>query len=233
MKNDLVVLVSNPNGLTHISSRTVADLFEREHKNVLRQIENLMGEEVLLSSLSELSEYTDTTGRTLPMYLLTESGFTVLVSTFNLKTKEDKEIRKSILKQFHEKQLKEIQQTKQLKEENAKLKNKRLFEQTETDEYGTRIKKLAVPVEKKTVFVYDEETQSHKRVCVTDMNFQEMTHRIVDLLEITLEGKQSSIVKWRLFQEAMDTYYANNKEGRMPTPRDFRIKSLYQAVFSN
>ncbi len=226
-----IVISQNQQGFTHITSRNVADLFEREHKNVLRQIENLIGEEELeIGSLCEPIFELDAYKRNQKSYLLSDVGFVTLVNSLNLKTKEDKEMRKNILKQFREKQ---IAQVKQLKEENARLKNKRLFEQTETDEYGTRIKKLAVPVEKKTVFVYDEGTQSHKRVCVTDMNFQEMTHRIVDLLEITLEGKQSSIVKWRLFQEAMDAYYANNKEGRMPTPRDFRIKSLYQAVFSD
>ena len=118
--NDLAVLVSNSFGLTHISSRTVATLFRRRHDNVLQQIQNLLEEEILLPLQCQANEYKDSIGRTLPMYLLTEAGFTVLVSTYNLKTKEDKELRKSIIKQFHEKQENTISQNRHLKEENAK-----------------------------------------------------------------------------------------------------------------
>lgn len=121
MNTDLAVLVSNSFGLTHISSRTVADLFRREHKNVLRQIESLQEDESLLSSHCELSEYKDPTGRTLPMHLLTEAGFTVLVSTFRLSSEEDKEMRRNIIRQFGENQVQLLKQNKQLKKRNEDL----------------------------------------------------------------------------------------------------------------
>jgi Rha family phage regulatory protein len=68
------------------TSLNVAAVFGKEHKSVLRAIENLLsdlGESEDFSRLNfALSEYKDSTGRKLPMFLITESGFTLLAMGF-------------------------------------------------------------------------------------------------------------------------------------------------------
>lgn len=58
-----------------VSSLDVARNFEKEHRNVLRDIKSLecSGEFAGLNFV--LSEYKDSTGRSLPSYLLTRDGF--------------------------------------------------------------------------------------------------------------------------------------------------------------
>lgn len=64
-----------------VSSRTVAEELRREHKNVKRDLEQiLMGSN--LSALIIPSEYTDSRGRNQKEYLLTKDGFTLYM--FNI-----------------------------------------------------------------------------------------------------------------------------------------------------
>ena len=65
-----------------VSSRTVADRFKKRHTNVLRAIESVECSYRFTQLNFELSEYTDTTGRTLPEYLITRDGFTFLAMGF-------------------------------------------------------------------------------------------------------------------------------------------------------
>ena len=71
-------------GIPTTSSNEVADFFGRDHKSVLRAIENLTHD--LPKEFTERnfapSEYTDSTGRTLPAYRLTRDGFTLLAMGF-------------------------------------------------------------------------------------------------------------------------------------------------------
>ena len=67
-----------------VDSRSVAALFEKEHKNVLRDIAKIIEPESGLSEEFtrlnfELSKYKDSTGRKLPCYQMTRDGFTILV----------------------------------------------------------------------------------------------------------------------------------------------------------
>ncbi|MEO5350995.1 MAG: Rha family transcriptional regulator [Magnetococcus sp. YQC-3] len=77
-------------GKATILSTVVAELFEKEHKNVLasiREIEN--GTEKVGTGLNfQPSEYTDSTGRTLPAYRLTRDGFLFLTLGFTGKKAE-------------------------------------------------------------------------------------------------------------------------------------------------
>lgn len=76
-----VVVVEASHAFT--TSLNVADFFGKSHKHVIRDIENLRSSEGMSEEFTEpnfgLSEYTDPTGRTLPMYRLTRDGFTLLV----------------------------------------------------------------------------------------------------------------------------------------------------------
>lgn len=67
-----------------VDSRFVADCFEKNHKEVLRDIRKVIAPESGLSNaFTERnfapSNYKDSTGRKLPCYLMTRDGFTMLV----------------------------------------------------------------------------------------------------------------------------------------------------------
>ena len=77
MENDLVE-IRNDKVVT--TSKIIADTFVKEHKNVLAKIEEKKG---LFTGLNfKLSEYTDSTGRKLPMYLLDRDFTTYLIMGF-------------------------------------------------------------------------------------------------------------------------------------------------------
>lgn len=67
-----------------VDSRFVADVFEKQHKHVLRDIEKItepnsgLSEDFVINNFKK-DKYQDSTGRKLPCYLLTRDGFTVLV----------------------------------------------------------------------------------------------------------------------------------------------------------
>lgn len=66
-----------------MTSRELAELTNKEHKNVIRDIrvekEKLEMEGISTELIFELSEYQDSTGRTLPMFLLSKDGVTSIV----------------------------------------------------------------------------------------------------------------------------------------------------------
>lgn len=64
------------------TSLLVAEKFNKRHKNVLRDIEKMECSDSFTRLNFEPSEYQDSTGRTLPMYLITRDGFTFLAMGF-------------------------------------------------------------------------------------------------------------------------------------------------------
>ena len=81
--NKLEVL--NTNGKLVVSSRKVAENFEKEHKTVLRSIEeikNQLGTAQNCAMLFIESEYENTNKRQFKEYLLTRDGFSLLVMGF-------------------------------------------------------------------------------------------------------------------------------------------------------
>lgn len=75
-------LVINHNGQPCTTSRLVAEKFGKEHKNVLRAIENLKCSKEFIRKIFKLSEYTDKKGQSRPEYLITGEGFSFLVMGF-------------------------------------------------------------------------------------------------------------------------------------------------------
>ena len=70
------------NGKAFCSSLQVAETFEKEHRNVLRDIEKILqtkGIENFNRLNFELIKYEDVRGRKQPMYLMTRDGFMLLV----------------------------------------------------------------------------------------------------------------------------------------------------------
>lgn len=83
--NEIHVQQNKDLGLV-VSSRVVANELEREHKNVKRDLEQiLIGSD--LSALIIPSEYKDSRGRTQKEYLLTKDGFTLYM--FNIQGHND------------------------------------------------------------------------------------------------------------------------------------------------
>lgn len=75
------------NGKAYCSSRQVAEEFGREHRNVLRSIEELTapisGVSAEFTELNfERSKYKDASGKWNPEFLLTKDGFTILAMGF-------------------------------------------------------------------------------------------------------------------------------------------------------
>lgn len=92
-----LINIQNKEGQLMVTSREVAKNFEKEHKNVLRDIENIIGDLKIGSKLSipktersvensahlfMLSEYEDSYKRKQKEYLLTRDGFTLLAMGF-------------------------------------------------------------------------------------------------------------------------------------------------------
>ena len=65
-----------------MTSKEIAELTGKNHADVLRDIRNLQ-EQVGTESIFALSEYKDSTGRTLPMYSLDKKQTLLLVSGYN------------------------------------------------------------------------------------------------------------------------------------------------------
>ena len=66
-----------------VSSLDVARFFEKRHNDVLRDIRNLLEQKPELTERNfALSEYKDSTGRSLPCYLMDRDGFSLLAMGF-------------------------------------------------------------------------------------------------------------------------------------------------------
>ncbi|EBM0567332.1 hypothetical protein DP643_23345 [Salmonella enterica] len=74
------VFIHNGKALT--TSRYVAEYFEKRHERVLDKIRSLDCSPEFTEHNFVLSEYTDSTGRKLPMYDMTKDGFVFLVMGF-------------------------------------------------------------------------------------------------------------------------------------------------------
>lgn len=79
-----VVITRRIDGELVVTSRQVAEDFEKMHKHVLRAIEGKISLNPILGSAKYFieSSYKDSTGRSNKEYLLTKDGFTFLVMGF-------------------------------------------------------------------------------------------------------------------------------------------------------
>lgn len=79
--SDPVPTVSVHDGRPATTSLEVAKFFDKPHKNVVRDIRNLIANcpKKFTGLNFELSSYLDNTGRSLPMFIIFKDGFTLLV----------------------------------------------------------------------------------------------------------------------------------------------------------
>jgi len=75
-------LVTVQSGKVITTSLKVAEVFEKLHKHIIEAVRNLECSEEFTQTNFRPSEYTDSTGRTLPMFELTRDGFTFLAMGF-------------------------------------------------------------------------------------------------------------------------------------------------------
>ena len=80
MTKDLVVI--NGKGVPTTTSLKVAEVFGKQHKDLLKKLQALECSGDFTERNFALSEYTDPTGRKLPMYEMTRDGWTFLVMGF-------------------------------------------------------------------------------------------------------------------------------------------------------
>ncbi|WP_261379756.1 Rha family transcriptional regulator, partial [Bacillus paralicheniformis] len=158
MKNQLVFIKEN-NAVT--DSLTIAEMFGKNHDNVLRDIRTQMeyaGEEFSLLNFEE-STYTNERGRTYPKYDLTEEAFTLVVFGYN--TKEAVQTKIKFIQEF--KRMKEyIQKQQQPKAMNAKesiIANMKLTIQLNEDvgEMKEDIKQLRHDLDEKLTLDYSQQ----------------------------------------------------------------------------
>ena len=79
--NDLIK-IENREGQLVVSSRQIAEHFEKEHKNVLQSIQNLMAENSAVKNMVFETTYVSERGKTYPEYLMNRDGFSLLVMGF-------------------------------------------------------------------------------------------------------------------------------------------------------
>ena len=75
-------LVSAQDGEVFTTSRQVAELFEKEHRNVLRAIRLLECDEEFSALNYELTDFIDKNGDSRPEYLISKDGMVFLVMGF-------------------------------------------------------------------------------------------------------------------------------------------------------
>lgn len=80
MTNELGIIIENNRPV--VSSRKVAEVFEKEHKFVMRSIRDLDCDDDFNRCNFEPVEYRDTKGEMRPEYLMTRDGFTLLAMGF-------------------------------------------------------------------------------------------------------------------------------------------------------
>lgn len=81
--NELVKI--NNDGQMVVSSKDIAEHFEKEHKNVIQSVENLVAENSAAKSMFFKATF-DNRGKQYPMYLMNRDGFSLLVMGFTGKS---------------------------------------------------------------------------------------------------------------------------------------------------
>ena len=76
-----LINIKNEDGQLTVTSRQIAENFDREHKTVLDAIRNLTAENYAVKNLMIESNY-EVRGKKYPEYLLTKDGFSLLVMGF-------------------------------------------------------------------------------------------------------------------------------------------------------
>lgn len=80
MKNDLMIFEHKEHAV--VSSRVIAERFDKQHQHVTQAIENLISENSLVKNMFYRSHYETDRGRLYKEYLMNRDGFSLLVMGF-------------------------------------------------------------------------------------------------------------------------------------------------------
>lgn len=129
-----------------VSSRQVAESFEKEHRSVLRNIEDIKAQNCALTPMFHETTYTAGTGKKYKMYLMNRDGFTLLAMSFTGSKALDWKVKYINAFNEMEKQLKtnkakpltESQEKRYaVMERNAKIREAALWAKLAADSEGT------------------------------------------------------------------------------------------------
>ena len=158
LENKLVFVKENE---VVTDSVTIAEMFGKNHDDVLKDVRRQMeyaGEDFSLGNLSE-SNYTNSRGRTYPKYDLTEEAFTLIAFSYN--TKEAVQTKIRFIQEF--KRMKEYIQSqerpKAMSDKESLLASMKLTIQLNEDVDGMKedIKQLRHDIDKRITLDYSQQ----------------------------------------------------------------------------
>ena len=156
--NDLVFV---ENGQVVTDSLTVADSFEKEHKNVLKDIRELGCSEEFRRLNFEQSSYVNSQRKTMPMYYMSKKGFTLLAMGYT--GKEAMKFKEAYIEQFEQME-EQLKQPKLLSEKEQLIAAMRLSIEHEEkfQEHGERITELETKVQERITLESGEQRKLQK-----------------------------------------------------------------------
>lgn len=162
--NTSISVVSSPIIQT-MSSKEIADMTGKEHKDVLRDIRNMF-EQLQIDSAQFCAQYKDSTGRTLPCFNLDKDLSICLVSGYNV------QLRMAIIKRWNELEaqvLEAVRPSYMIEDPVARAK-KWIEEQTAKQEAEAKLLEAAKAIEvmKPTVDAYELIAGKKGSMCFQD-----------------------------------------------------------------
>lgn len=225
MKNEWInfnelIIVENSKPVT--TSKNVANVFNKSHNHVLRDIEdiiNKIGKPNLDSQMFYKTTY-ENRGKQYPMYIMTRDGFTLLVMGYNGKQAIDFKLKYINAFNTMEKKLKEQQNQIALPSYQIEDPIKRAERWIEEEKERQR---LASDNQKKTKYIEDnkERTILGKAIEHTQGNIT------IGALAKILKGNGINIGQNRLFKWMRNNGYLISKKGRNfndPTQKSMELK---------
>lgn len=191
------IILKEQNGQVVVSSRDVAEKFGKRHANVIRDIEDKIEVNSILSSPKYFTEstYLDKSNRQSKEYLMTRDGFSFLVMGFNRKDADIWKIK--YIEAFN-------QMEEQLKEHQPKLPTTykealvQLLEEVEKNEQLEEERKVLLPKAD-----YHDNVLNKKDLLTTTM--------IAKDLGITARALNNMLVNNKILFKQSNTYYPYSK----------------------
>ncbi len=164
-------LVYKKNRQTVTSSRIVAENFKKQHKTVLRSIENLNCSDEFRRHNFVPSSYTNEQNREMPEYIMTKDGFMFLVMGFN--GKKSGEVKEKFINLFNKMadKLVEIAKPKTTLEllESAVTEMKRLEEEKKELKQDIQEKQKTIELQAPRITKYNELLDSQGYITTTQI----------------------------------------------------------------
>ena len=120
MEKEISIVLDSEHEQLVVSSLQVADDFRKEHKTVLRNIENLAAQNCITKSMFYEATY-DNRGKKYPMYIMNRDGFSLLVMGFTGKDALDWKLKYIDAFNKMEKKIKEQSKLQSAKDNTDKL----------------------------------------------------------------------------------------------------------------